>query len=135
MLNKETSTWESVTFSGRLSSMFNSTWTDGENIYYFNSSNNTNLVLDKTTRTWTATTFVGTPRNFTNLGVWTDGNNIYYSLGNTYVLDKETRTWTQKEIGMQIYTGKLWTDGDNIYYSDGSNQYVLNVIEKLSVKL
>ena len=101
-------------------------WTDGENIYYSNGSEQ--YVLDKSTSTWQAKTWNGLT-SFQGINVWTDGENIYYSNGSEqYVLDKSTSTWQAKTWnGLTSFQGNnIWTDGENIYYSFTSNQYVLD---------
>lgn len=106
-------------------------WTDGDNVYYSNGSNQ--YVLDKKTSVWSLQTWT-LPESSSQLNgnyVWTDGNDIYYSNGSAqYVLFKGTSTWSKKEwSGLENFEGKnIWTDGDDIYYSNGATdgQYVLN---------
>lgn len=49
----------------------------------------------------------------------------------------KTKEWIQKVWnGLDYFEGQyIWTDGTNIYYSNGNTQYVLNVIEKLAIRL
>ena len=116
-----TKTWTGLTsFNGGY------VWTDGDNIYYSNSS--TQYVLNKATSTWSAKTWTGLT-SFMGSYIWTYGENIYYSKGSDqYVLDKATSTWTAKTwTGLtSLYGNSVWTDGDNIYYSNGSDHYVLD---------
>ena len=121
-----TNEWEAKTWSGMTSFYGREIWTDGDNIYYSNNSNQ--YVLNKATSTWTTKTWTGLT-NFYGEYVWTDGDNIYYSDGTTQkVLNKSTSTWSNKTwTGLINFSGYyVWTDGDNVYYSSGSDQYVLN---------
>ena len=118
--------WETKSWTGLTNFYGNNTWTDGDNIYYSNGSNQ--YVLNKTTSTWSAKTWTGLT-SFAGSYTWTDGDNIYFSdNSNQYVLDKSTSTWSTKSwTGLTSFAGNyIWTDGNNIYYSDGSSQYVLN---------
>ena len=120
-------TWVPKTWTG-LTGSFNgsSVWTDGDNIYYSNQSNQ--YVLNKSTSTWSSKSW-GSLTSFYGGCIWTDGENIYYSNGSAqYVLDKATSTWNTKTWnGLTSFSGQyVWTDGDNIYYSNYSTQYVLN---------
>ena len=120
--------WTEKTWSGLTDFSGFAIWTDGENIYYSNGSEQ--YVLDKSTSTWQAKTWNGLT-NFNSDNIWTDGENIYYSDGNTkqYVLNKSTSTWQAKTWNglTNFNSDNIWTDGENIYYSDGNTkQYVLN---------
>ena len=118
--------WKTKTWNGSIDPYGNSTWTDGENIYY--SKLNSQYVLDKATSTWNAKTWNGST-SFNGANIWTDGENIYYSSANTHlVLDKATSTWNAKTWnGLAKFNGnQVWTDGENIYHSKGSLQYVLD---------
>ena len=68
-----TKTWIGLTEFGG-----NRVWTDGDNIYY--SNNSEQYVLDKSTSTWAEKTWTGLT-SFRGDYVWTDGDNIYYSGG------------------------------------------------------
>ena len=123
-LNKIRKAWSGATgFNGT------NIWTDGDNIYYSNGSNQ--YVLNKATSTWSAKTWSGLT-SFAAPYIWTDGDNIYYSNDNDqYVLDKSTSTWSAKTwSGLTSFNGNLvWTDGDLYYYSNGNgNHYVLDKI-------
>ena len=99
-------------------------WTDGQNIYYSNGSEQ--YVLNKETSTWAVKAWNGLT-SFKGEYVWTDGQNIYYSnASEQYVLNKETSTWTVKTGLTNFYGEYVWTDGQNTYYSAGLKQYVLN---------
>ena len=122
--------WTEKTWSGLTDFPGFAIWTDGENIYYSNGSEQ--YVLDKSTSTWQAKTWNGLT-NFNGDNIWTDGENIYYSFtSNQYVLDKATSTWTEKtwRLGQSGNYDKLydllkgnnvWTDGENIYYNYEDN--------------
>ena len=125
VLNKETLTWSSKSWSGLTSFSGSNIWTDGDNIYY---SASEQYVLDKATSTWNPKTWSGVTR-FNGWHIWTDGENSYYSYHDyQYVLDKTTSTWNQKTwygvSAPQCY--EIWTDGENIYCSRGSTHYVLD---------
>ena len=126
-VNQYGSTWSQKTWNG-LTNFYNSyIWTDGENIYYSNNSNQ--YVLDRATSTWSQKTWNGLTRVNGN-NIWTDGENVYYSnQSSQYVLNKATSTWSQKTWNglTEFYGSEIWTDGENIYYSDNSSvHYVLD---------
>ena len=109
------STWESKTWNGMTSFSGNGIWTDGENIYYSNSTNH--YVLNRETSTWEPKTWNGLT-SFGGEHIWTDGTDIYYSYGtNQYVLNRETSTWESKTWNRlsKIYKDGIWTDGEYIY--------------------
>ena len=116
-----------------LSSISGSTiWTDNNNIYYSNETEQ--YILDIETSTWIEKTWNGLS-SFDGSNIWMDGSNIYYSYFNSfssinqqYVLNQETSTWEVKTWnGFSSLIGRyVWTDGTSIYYSSGTNQYVLN---------
>lgn len=129
VLNKNTSTWSSKSWSGNSDSNFKATyiWTDGDSIYYSNSSKQ--YVLNKSTSTWETKTWTGTSPAGHN--VWTDGNNIYYSGGSSTthrVLNKSTSTWSTKTWNglTNFYGADVWTDGSGIYYNSSTTEYVLD---------
>lgn len=120
-------TWSTKTWNGLTSFNGDYIWTDGENIYYSNTSNQ--YVLNKETSTWSAKTWNGLTPNARY--IWTDGENIYYgsSASTQRVLNKATSTWETKtwKNGMSVAGNFVWTDGDNIYCSGGIGvQFVLN---------
>lgn len=118
--------WLPKTWSGLSEFQANRIWTDGNNIYYSNATDQ--YVLNVATSTWSSKTW--SVSTLTASYIWTNGTNIYYSDGTTqYVLDVATSTWSPKTwSGLTSFDGsRVWTDGNNIYYSDGSNQYVLDV--------
>ena len=125
VLNKSTSTWQSVSWNKTLYG--NGIWTDGNNIYH--SYQNKQYVLNKSTLEWQDKSW-GDVSNYYGSNVWTDGNNVYLSSGSThYVLNKSNASWERKTWnGLTLFDGyNVWTDGDNIYYSaSGVGQYVLN---------
>ena len=72
--------WVPKTWNGYSSIYGNAIWTDGENIYYSNSS--TQKLLNKSTSTWNTKTW----NELTSLNgnnIWTIGDHIYYSSGTT----------------------------------------------------
>ena len=121
-LNKETNTWESITWNGdNLPQMGNYIWSDGDSIYYHNK-----YKLNKETNTWESISWNVT---FDGRYVWTDGINIYYSNSTTqYKLNKETNTWeTWTWNGATVVdTYYLWTDGTSIYHNGNGRNYKLN---------
>lgn len=73
--------WESMNWKG-LSNFYGSNiWTDGDNIYYSDNSNQ--YVLDKSTRTWTPKTWNGIS-SFSGKLIWKDGDNICLSGNKQY---------------------------------------------------
>ena len=124
-LNKETSIFESITWTGLTSFSGSNVWSDGTNVYYSSGSNQ--YVLEVSTNTWSTKTWTGLT-SFSGSNVWTDGTNIYYSSGSTqYVLDVSTNTWSTKTwTGLPSFVGSnVWTDGTNIYCSSGNKHYKL----------
>ena len=118
--------WESKTWQGKTSFSGDGIWTDGENIYYSNSTNQ--YVLNRETSTWESKSWNGYVP-FDGSSIWTDGENIYYSSGSTQrVLNRKTSTWgTKTWSGVTPFiSASIWTDGENIYYSRNTDQYVLN---------
>lgn len=108
-------------------------WTDGQDVYYSNSS--TQLVLNQETFTWEEKTWIfpDDVKVFSAIQIWTDGENIYYSSSSfDLVLDKETSTWLKKEwkfIGEEIKLQgyRIWSCADYVFYSNGeTSQYVLD---------
>ena len=79
----EPDTWETKTWTGLTNFNGFKVWTDGDNIYYSNDSEQ--YVLDKSTSTWNTKTWNGLI--FFGLDIWTDGENIYCSsYSDQYVL-------------------------------------------------
>ena len=136
--NKETLSWDEMTWNGLESFWGSSVWTDGENIYLTtDGSSPKSYVLNKETSTWEEKTWNGL-EYFNGSYIWTDGDKIFYSYYDTknetpefnyqYVLDKETDTWTEMNWGGYnlIQASHTWTDNENIYYSYSTTQLVLN---------
>ena len=118
--------WYNKTWSALVSFAAENIWTDGNSIYYSNSTSQ--YVLNVAASTWSNKTWTGLT-SF-NADIWTDGINIYYSNGESqYVLDIATSTWSTKTwTGLTSFNATyVWTDGINIYYSRGISQYVLDV--------
>ena len=127
-IDKEYNTddWVAKTWEGLTITNGEYIWTDGDNIYYSNYSDQ--YVYDKSTSTWSTKSWTGLT-SFRGNCVWTDGENVYHSYdSNHYVLDKSTSTWSAKTwTGLANFRGdNIWTDGENIYYSSSSLQRVLN---------
>ena len=127
-LTKLPNKWIEKTWNGLTDFNGNRIWTDGENIYYSQDSNQ--FVLNKTTSTWEPKTWEGNIPRYGDY-VWTDGDNIYYSFGSSeqYILNADTLTWEVKTWnGYKNINGNgIWTDGNNIYYSTSSAQYELHL--------
>ena len=122
------SSWSPKTWNGGLTNFQGEyyLWSDGENIYYSNSSNQ--YILNKSTSTWETKTWNGLTNPYGEF-TWTDGESVYYSRGDEqYILDKTTSTWITKTWnGLTYFHGRnVWTDGENIYYSNSEDQYILN---------
>ena len=100
-------------------------WSDGDNIYYSNSSNGIQKVLNGSN--WTDKAWYGCDPY--PAYIWIDGENVYYSKSDMhYVLNKSTSTWETKTWNglTKFYGNSIWSDGNNVYISQGSTQYVLN---------
>ena len=98
-------------------------WSDGINVYGWDSSNKTNYVLNKSTNSWEVKTWNGDLK-INGYYLWNDGETIYYSESPTknYVLNKSTNEWEQKTwIGLEdlddFRGNNIWSDGKDIYYS------------------
>ncbi len=125
--NKETLSWDEISWNGLESFWGSTVWTDGENIYC--TSTTKSYVLNKETSTWEEKTWNGV-QYFDGSYIWSDGDNIFYSKkGETQlVLNKETDTWEEMIWGgySDIRGSYVWTDGENYYYSEATTQLVLN---------
>ena len=126
-LVKGTNDWTTVAWvNGDLDSQY--IWTDGDNIYYswYYLSTGTNYILDKSTKTWSATTF-GNYNLINGLDVWSDGKNIFASDSNgNYKFNKNTKSWYAVDFegtlaNIHITGRDVFTDGYNIYLSMWSN--------------
>lgn len=119
----------------------NCIWSDGEHIYYSDSTPDRQKMLDATTNTWIDKEWTVYNDNTSMWRmiqphgdcVWTDGDNFYISdgvYGNQLVLDKETSTWyTKTWYGidtLMLDEQFIWSDGENVYFSVGAQQYVLD---------
>lgn len=135
ILNKETGTWDSITFK-EISSSGTSYNLELEGEYVWHCGNRTfySSVIGYSyervsgTLNWKEITFNGFD-NIVGKKVWTDGTNTYFSDGsNQYAFNSATNTWISKSwYGLTSFDGsRVWTDGDDIYYSEGSSQYVLD---------
>lgn len=111
-------------------------WTDGEDVFYYDSSNSKHYMLNKSVSTstnlsWKEVTITSSISfdNLTYTRIWSDGTNTYYSYGSTqYVWNKSTFSWDSKTWkGLTSFTGSYtWTDGSNIYLSVNDSNYILN---------
>lgn len=81
ILNKETGTWESMTWEGIPYFSGSAIWIDGEDVYY-----GFGYVLKKGTNIWENSTWKNVPT--TPLGLWTDGENVYNSNGSDHYILK-----------------------------------------------
>ena len=68
--------WGSKTWTGLTSFSGQQIWTDNENIYYSNGSDQ--YVLDKSNSTWSVKTWIGLSSMY-GAQIWKEGENIYYS--------------------------------------------------------
>lgn len=129
MLDRSTGVWNPITWNGIDSIQFKGedVWTDGNNVYYSQGTNH--FVLNKSTRTWTATNWSTRPWYGNN--IWTDGTNIYYNNGSDPALmfNKGSNSWSVIQWnGLSSFTGEnVWQDNEgNYYYSTSSDTYILN---------
>ena len=128
-LNKETNTWERKIWGGITVIEGNCIWSDGENIYYSNGSEN--YKLNKETNTWEKMIWQElyneqgnwNAGNWKGYNIWSDGENIYYNdsySGNySFKLNKETNTWEQMDwqgLDEAIEGCNIWTNGKQIFY-------------------
>ena len=125
-LNKETKTWEPITWNGLPTFDGQNIWSDGSNIYY--SYGNTQYKLDISTNTWERIEWNGLT-SFSGYNVWTDGVNIYYSASSTqFKLNKETNTWETVDWGSYAPTNgnDVWSDGIDIYETNTNRSIRFN---------
>jgi len=125
-LNKETNTWEIMTWFGYSPVYGSCIWFLDNNVYY--SSGSSQYKLNKETNTWETMTWSGYS-SFDGSYIWFLDNNVYYSSSsNQYKLNKETNTWeTMTWSGLSSFSGSnVWFLDNNVYYSSGSSQYKLN---------
>lgn len=102
----------------------NNIWTDGTDIYFYNSSNQWYLRYTGDNH-WEE---IEPNINLSGDSIWTDGTDIYYSYNTGhYVYDKETKQWsTMTWNGLTSFYGYyVWTDGTDIYYSNNFNYYYI----------
>ena len=101
-------------------------WTDGENIYFSNTTEQ--YVLNKATSTWETKDW-GSFDDITGRHVWEFDGNIYFSQGTfQYVFDKNTSTWSEKVWGgLTFFNGHdVWTINNEVaFYSNGTSHYML----------
>lgn len=134
VLNKNTLTWEAVSWEGLFFSLEgNCVWSYGDNTYF--SYNGKHYLLNKGYFSWTLVDFSGLYYKAYGYDIWTDGEDFYFDckampFDDTYKykLDKETNTWSEFSFTNDIvdYGQFIWTDGENTYYSNGSKHYVLD---------
>lgn len=112
-------------------------WTDGEDIY-FTSESNPMYRFDKDNEVWVRDDSYtqGIPDIFYPESTWTDGKNIYYSrydIG-SFILNKSEKKWepiTWEGAPERLYTTYFWTDGTQIFYSNGSQQYRVDIENRI----
>ena len=103
ILNEQTSTWSTITWSGVTGFNGYNIWTDGDNIYL--GSN----ILDKTNRTWISVSG-GIVDYSSASGIWTDGTNIYYSASSD-------STSTGKHLVLTFYNSQTQNTSRTFPYS------------------
>lgn len=103
------------------------TWTDGENVYWSQSS--THYILDKENSIWFRKIWFNTTLSWYGYDVWTDGENTYLSNSTghfIFIKDKDTWegiTW----YGIDSFEGQdVWKHNGNIYCSNGTATYRLD---------
>ena len=112
-------TWESITWQGFTNIIGDNIWTDGDNVYYSNNSDQ--YVLNKSTSTWEPKTWEGCS-DFLGAAVWKVGNNIYLSNPTqsgeeNYVLNKATSTWEEKVWYNKQEGYSIWKDFEGTIYN------------------
>ena len=147
ILNKETSTWETIKMftdpkeryakpeqvntNTELKLFRENIWTDGTDTYYSDRNLQYKLIRNTTDVPhlirWVLMKWKGLDI-FDGRYIWKDGNDIYYSDGNkSFILDKQNHSWSIKEFkGYKVYGNHIWTDGTNVYYSSLDKQYILD---------
>ena len=110
----EMTNWAITSFYGLDSFYGSCIWTDGENYYYSNRSDQ--YLLDIETNTWSSIQW--NVDSIYGPYIWSDGENYYYSNNSEqYVFSKETKTWTSITWNglTNFYGNDIWTDGENYY--------------------
>lgn len=119
-LDLATSTWSTVPWPSYINYTYY-LWTDGNHLYYSNST--THYVLGDDDVTWSNKTWTGpiAQMSFNGAEVWTDGTDIYISGGSAYqyVLDRTTGVWSNK-------TWNGFNPGSNICNVNGEIWYIVN---------
>lgn len=126
-LNKDTRTWEPMTWNGFNSFYGDYVWTDGTNIYY--SYNNDQYKLIPGTYTWESVTWTGVYLNQGNL-IWKYKDDFYFSSesGTQFKLIKNTTTWEEFSWNGTNNIGGcyIWTYNGEIYHTKYNTTHKLN---------
>lgn len=115
----KTDTWESITWQGFTNIIGDDVWTDGDNVYYSNDSEQ--YVFNKSTNVWESKTWNGCSE-FLGNAIWKVGNNIYLSNPTqsgeeNYVLNKATSTWEEKVWNNKQEGYYIWKDSEGTIYN------------------
>ena len=131
VLDKETKTWSTMTWSGLTKFYGSSVWTDGTNFYY--SYDTSHYKLDVNTKTWVSVQW--NHSNFDGEDIFRVGTKIFY-LRNGYLYEINTETYIFSELTSE-FTGShgryVWTDGTNYYLSYKTSHYILNFEQNTAV--
>lgn len=113
-LNKETNTWEEMTWNGFTDFKGSWIWFCNNNVYCSSGSSDVQYKLNKETFTWEQKEW---NINVNPLCLWSDGEDVYSSfLDEQYKLNQETEIWEPITWNISVNFLAVWTDGENIYH-------------------
>ena len=113
-LNKETNTWEEMTWNGFTDFKGSWIWFCNNNVYCSSGSSDVQYKLNKETFTWEQKEW---NINVNPLCLWSDGEDVYSSfLDEQYKLNQETEIWEPITWNISVISLAVWTDGENIYH-------------------
>lgn len=110
-------------------------WTDNENIYYSDSSNQYILKYSNelnNPKTVIPITWSNIPNNFNTINIWHVGDKTYYSDGNIHkIINEDTMSFddfTEWKGLTNFYGYNVWESKNNIYYSElHKGHYILDI--------
>ena len=118
--------WLDKTWTGLTAFSGNNVWTDGVNIFCFDTSSNGTYLLNVDNSSWSLVDNLNMS-SFDIDCIWSDGTNTFYSNGSTQkIFNSVDFSWSNFYFNKVIYGDEIWSDGTNIFYSDGSQQCVLD---------
>lgn len=119
--------WKPIEWKGYSNIYGMRIWTDGNNVYYSESTNQ--YILDKETSTWVEKNWNNSDcSDFFGSDIFYVGQDVYLcNSGKFYIFNKDTLTWTFLSVNKNgLDDFYMWTDGENTYYSYYTVHYVLN---------